>query len=86
MREVNEVSRTLASAAEERKGAEDRVRFLMRELSHRAKNQLAVVVAMARRTAEGFDRTDGSGMIRSVAVRLLGRSSGIDAHLLELIP
>ena len=43
VREVNEVSQTLAVAAEERKKTEDHIRFLMRELSHRAKNQLAVV-------------------------------------------
>jgi two-component sensor histidine kinase len=49
IREANVVSRALAAAAIERKQAEDQIRFLMRELSHRAKNQLAVVVAMARR-------------------------------------
>jgi two-component sensor histidine kinase len=50
IREANEVSRALVDAAAERKRSEDQIRFLMRELSHRAKNQLAVVVAMARRT------------------------------------
>jgi two-component sensor histidine kinase len=50
--EANEVSAALAAASNERRESEDQIRFLMRELSHRAKNQLAIVTAMARRTGD----------------------------------
>jgi PAS domain S-box-containing protein len=40
----------------ERKAAEDRVEFLMREITHRSKNLLTVIHSIARRTA----RTSGS--------------------------
>ncbi|MDF2118966.1 PAS domain S-box protein [Roseiarcaceae bacterium H3SJ34-1] len=43
---------------EERKRAEEHQFFLMRELSHRSKNLLAVIQAMARQTARISDGTD----------------------------
>ena len=49
--EVNVVGATLAAAAEQRKQAEDHLRFLMRELSHRTKNVMAVVQAISWQTA-----------------------------------
>ena len=97
VREVNEVSAMLVDAAAERKRSEDQVRFLMRELSHRAKNQLAVVVAMARRTAERSDAIADFEKVFSERLMALARSTDllvsqdwrgvalaelIDAHLL----
>ncbi len=97
VREVNEVSGMLVEAAAERKRSEDQVRFLMRELSHRAKNQLAVVVAMARRTAERSDGIADFEKVFSERLMALARSTDllvsqdwrgvslaelIDAHLL----
>ena len=77
VREVNEVSRTLVSAAAERRRAEDQIRFLMRELSHRAKNQLAVVVAMARRTAEKSEGMADFEKIFSERLMALARSTDL---------
>lgn len=77
VREVNEVSRTLVAAAAERKRSEDQVRFLMRELSHRAKNQLAVVVAMARRTAERSEGMADFERVFSERLMALARSTDL---------
>ncbi len=100
VREVNEVSRTLVSAAAERKRSEDQIRFLMRELSHRAKNQLAVVVAMARRTAEKSEDMADFERVFSERLMALARSTDllvnqdwrgvalaelIDAHLMPFV-
>ena len=77
VREVNEVSRTLTAAADERKKTEDHIRFLMRELSHRAKNQLAVVVAMARRTAESNKNVTDFENVFSERLLALARSTDL---------
>jgi two-component sensor histidine kinase len=80
VREVNEVSRMLSAASAERKSAEDQVRFLMRELSHRAKNQLAVVVAMARRTAENSRNMAEFEKVFSERLMALARSTDLLVH------
>lgn len=49
--EVATVSIALAEAAKNRKQTETEVRLLMREVAHRAKNQLTVVSSMAKQTA-----------------------------------
>jgi two-component sensor histidine kinase len=77
VREVNVVSATLVEAAAERKRSEDQVRFLMRELSHRAKNQLAVVVAMARRTAERSEGIADFEKVFSERLMALARSTDL---------
>jgi two-component sensor histidine kinase len=55
IRELAEVSEALSEAARIRKAAEAEVRFLMRELAHRSKNQLTVISAMAKQTAQGAE-------------------------------
>ena len=77
VREVNEVSQSLTAAAAERRRAEDQVRFLMRELSHRAKNQLAVVIAMARRTAERSEGVADFERVFSERLMALARSTDL---------
>lgn len=77
IREVNEVSRTLVAAADERARTEEHIRFLMRELSHRAKNQLAVVVAMARRTAERNPKIGDFENVFSERLLALARSTDL---------
>jgi two-component sensor histidine kinase len=77
IREVNEVSRTLVTAADERMRTEQHIRFLMRELSHRAKNQLAVVVAMARRTAERNPKIGDFENVFSERLLALARSTDL---------
>ncbi|WP_196260413.1 sensor histidine kinase [Pelagibacterium limicola] len=53
--ELSQVSQALADAARKRKAAETEVRFLLRELAHRSKNQLTVISAMAKQTAQGAE-------------------------------
>lgn len=50
--ELAEISRSLSNAALKRKEAETEVHFLMRELAHRAKNQLSVIQSMINQTAQ----------------------------------
>ena len=47
--------RALDDASRRRQAAETEVRFLMRELAHRSKNQMTVIAAMAKQTARGAD-------------------------------
>ncbi|QDZ12254.1 sensor histidine kinase [Devosia ginsengisoli] len=56
--EIAEVSQALAEASAQRQTAENEVRFLMRELAHRSKNQMTVIAAMAKQTARGADNVE----------------------------
>ncbi len=51
LREANTVTKAMSDAAGELKRRQEHTAFLMRELAHRAKNQLAVVRGMAHQTA-----------------------------------
>ena len=53
--EIETVSQALGEASRRRQSAETEVRFLMRELAHRSKNQMTVIAAMAKQTARGAD-------------------------------
>ena len=53
--EIATVSGALAEASRRRQAAEAEVRFLMRELAHRSKNQMTVIAAMAKQTAKNAD-------------------------------
>lgn len=53
--EIATVSGALADASRRRQSAEAEVRFLMRELAHRSKNQMTVIAAMAKQTAKNAD-------------------------------
>lgn len=71
------VQRALTEAAErrERRRAEDRTRLLAAELSHRVKNTLATVVAIAQQT---FQKTDDIDEFRTA---FMGRIEALaDAH------
>jgi len=61
---------------EERRRAEEHQFFLMRELSHRSKNLLAVIQAMARQTARISDGTDA--FIERFTQRLHGLATSHD--------
>jgi two-component sensor histidine kinase len=50
--EANSLTRTLSEASKELKRRQEHAAFLMRELAHRSKNQLAVVKGMAVQTAQ----------------------------------
>lgn len=73
------VSRMICVVADvtERKAAEERIEFLMREISHRSKNQLAVIQAIAGqtiRTAESLQDFEGRFRMR---LRALGASHDV---------
>ncbi len=53
--EIETVSNALGDASRRRRAAETAVRFLMREVAHRSKNQMTVIAAMAKQTARGAE-------------------------------
>ena len=75
--ELAQVSKVLAQASRERREAEEQNRFLMREMSHRAKNQYALIAAIARRAAnESADTTQFLATL-SEALNSLARSADL---------
>ncbi|KKB13319.1 hypothetical protein VE25_02345 [Devosia geojensis] len=77
--EIAEVSQALAEASTQRQSAEAEVRFLMRELAHRSKNQMTVIAAMAKQTARGEEDIDH--YVQSFEKRILGLASSTDLLL-----
>jgi two-component sensor histidine kinase len=77
--EIAEISRSLAEASEQRIAAERDVRFLMRELAHRSKNQMAVIAAMAKQTARGA--TDVPTYVAALERRIMGLARSTDLLL-----
>jgi len=85
--EIATVSGALADASRHRQAAEAEVRFLMRELAHRSKNQMTVIAAMAKQTARhadsvpefvaGFEKRI-FGLARSTDLLLAHGISGVD--------
>jgi two-component sensor histidine kinase len=84
--ELDTVAQAIGDAAEERRAAEAEVRFLMRELAHRSKNQMTVITAMAKQTArtaasvpqfvESFERRIW-GLARSTDLLLANGKAGV---------
>ena len=58
LREANVLTETLSTASKELKRRQEHAAFLMRELAHRSKNQLAVVKGMAVQTAQQSRNVD----------------------------
>lgn len=77
--EIAEVSRAIADASQERQTAERDNRFLMRELAHRSKNQMAVIAAMAKQTARGA--TDVETYVAALEKRIMGLARSTDLLL-----
>lgn len=77
--EIAEVSEALEQASEARQAAEREVRFLMRELAHRSKNQMTVIAAMAKQTARGA--TDLPSYVQAFERRILGLARSTDLLL-----
>jgi two-component sensor histidine kinase len=77
--EIAEVSQALAQASEQRRTAEREVRFLMRELAHRSKNQMTVISAMAKQTARGAE--DVPSYVQSFERRIMGLARSTDLLL-----
>lgn len=77
--EIAEVSHALAAASEKRMMAERDIRFLMRELAHRSKNQMAVIAAMAKQTGRGA--TDIQAYVAALERRIMGLARSTDLLL-----
>jgi len=77
--EIAEVSRALADASASRQAADNEVRFLMREVAHRSKNQMTVIAAMARQTARGAD--DVPSYVQAFERRIQGLARSTDLLL-----
>lgn len=90
--EIATVSSAIEEASRRRQQAETEVRFLMRELAHRSKNQMTVISAMAKQTARGADSVPEFvqnfekrifGLARSTDLLLANGAVGVD--LKELV-
>lgn len=79
VREIAEVSQAIALASTQRLATERDIRFLMRELAHRSKNQMAVIAAMAKQTAHGA--TDVPSYVMSLERRIMGLARSTDLLL-----
>jgi two-component sensor histidine kinase len=91
--EIATVSHALAKAAERRQASDNEVRFLMREVAHRAKNQLTVVASIAKqsaRSARGVEAFQDSfqkrlhGLARSTDLLIAGGVAGVEFRELLL--
>ena len=89
--ELETVSRALSEAADARVKSENEVRFLMREVAHRSKNQLTVIQAMLNQSAVGAEnagdfaetfRKRVAGLARSTDLMIANATEGI--NLVEL--
>src|SRR5690606_5395922 len=69
----------IGEASQLRKAAESEVRFLMRELAHRSKNQMTVIAAMAKQTARGASSVPD--FVQSFEKRIHGLASSTDLLL-----
>jgi two-component sensor histidine kinase len=85
--EIATVSAAIEDASRRRQQAETEVRFLMRELAHRSKNQMTVISAMAKQTARGADSVPEFvqnfekrifGLARSTDLLLANGAVGVD--------
>jgi two-component sensor histidine kinase len=88
------VSRAIAEATEraERRRAEDNLRLLVAELSHRVKNTLATVLSIAQQTIRGADSLDafedtfiGRVVALSEAHGLLFKTHWTATHLADIV-
>lgn len=85
--EVEAVSTALASAATARAKAEGEIRLLMREVAHRAKNQLTVIQSMLAQSANSAEEPSDfveafrkrlAGLARSTDLMVANAASGVD--------
>jgi two-component sensor histidine kinase len=77
--EIATVSAALEEASKRRQAAETEVRFLMRELAHRSKNQMTVISAMAKQTARNAESVPE--FIQAFEKRIFGLARSTDLLL-----
>jgi two-component sensor histidine kinase len=89
--EIAVVSSALAQASHDRQAAENEIRFLMREVAHRSKNQLTVVSSIAKQTgrnARSFAEFQDAfqkrihGLARSTDLLIAGGAGGVELQAL----
>jgi len=85
--ELETVSRALSEAADARVKSENEVRFLMREVAHRSKNQLTVIQAMLNQSAAGAENASDfaeafrkrvAGLARSTDLMIANATQGVN--------
>ncbi len=85
--EVETVSAALAKAAASRTKAEGEIRFLMREVAHRSKNQLTVIQSMLNQSVHSAEsvadfadsfRKRIAGLARSTDLMIANAAQGVD--------
>lgn len=85
------ISQALSQASRERRASENEIRFLMREVAHRSKNQLTVVSSIAKQTARharSFDAFQDAfqkriqGLARSTDLLIAGGVAGVELRAL----
>ncbi|NRP72100.1 Blue-light-activated histidine kinase [Ensifer psoraleae] len=85
--EVEDVSSALARAAAARSKAEGEIRFLMREVAHRSKNQLTVIQSMLNQSASSTENASEfaeafrkriAGLARSTDLMVANAALGVD--------
>lgn len=74
--EFDIVAKALADASFDRSKREDTLTFVMRELAHRTKNLIAVIISMVRQTAKGSDSV--GAMSQALTNRMMGLGHSID--------
>lgn len=89
--EIATVSTALAEASRDRIETENEIRFLMREVAHRSKNQLTVVSSIAKQTARNAPDIAGfqdafqkrvQGLARSTDLLIQGGVAGVELRTL----
>lgn len=85
--EFTTISHAIADAGTQRRAAENEIRFLMREVAHRSKNQLTVVGSIAKQTGRGARNLAAfqdafqkrlQGLARSTDLLIAGGVSGVE--------
>lgn len=85
--EVETVSQAIAEAAQARAKAENEIRFLMREVAHRSKNQLTVIQSMLNQSVTNTEsrqdfadmfRKRIAGLARSTDLMIANAAHGVD--------
>jgi two-component sensor histidine kinase len=79
LQEANAVTNAMSAAARELRLRQEHTQFLMRELAHRAKNQLAVVRGMAQQTARQSESVEQ--FVRQFSQRIQGLAESQDLML-----
>jgi two-component sensor histidine kinase len=76
VQELDTISLAMSQASAQRRAAENEIRFLMREVAHRAKNQLTVVSSLAKQSARNV--TDIGEFSESFHHRLMSLARSTD--------